>query len=47
MEKIFPAENNKLFSDSHFGYLYLEDSISETDCQIRTLDHIKNFFGYK
>lgn len=45
METEFVKQNNTAFGYERFDYLYLEDSISESDRITITHDRIKEFFG--
>lgn len=45
MEKFFSPENNKQFTSSRFGFLYLEDSKDDIERQEETLESVKSFFG--
>lgn len=40
----FILKNNEMFGYNKFAYLYLEDSISENNRIIRTIETVKEFF---
>lgn len=44
VEEIFVPKNEELFNYKKFDYLYLEDSISESDRIAKTVKKIKDFF---
>lgn len=44
-EDVFTAMNNEMFGYKRFDYLYIQDTMSETEWQIRIKQQIEQFFN--